>query len=120
MISKSQNLECMTVKENEKDLDLLNCEISQGFDKISLVFVRDHVTAQKTSDVETVDLLLTQLFLYDVRDIVYLLWPLLAFLILQLREQEEVTSQVPPSQHYDPVAFNDVRLGQREDLQANR
>ena len=89
----------MTVKENEKDLDLLNCEISQGFDKISLVFVRDHVTAQKTSDVETVDLLLTQLFLYDFRDIVYLLWPLLAFLILQLREQEEVTSQVPPSQH---------------------
>lgn len=53
----------MTVKENEKDLDLLNCEISPRFYKISLVFVRDHVTAQKTSDVETVELLLTQLFL---------------------------------------------------------
>ena len=54
----------MTVKENEKHLDLLNCEISQRFyELLSLMFVREHVTAQKTSDMETVNLLLTQLFL---------------------------------------------------------
>lgn len=54
----------MTVKENEKHLDLLSCEISHRFyELLSLIFVRDHVTAQNTSDMETVNLLLTQLFL---------------------------------------------------------
>ena len=38
-----------------------------------MVSVRDHVTAQKMSDEETVDLLLTQLFLYNFRDTIYLL-----------------------------------------------
>lgn len=105
----------MTVKENEKDLDLLNCEISQRFYKISLVFVRDHVTAEKTSDVETAGALLTQLFPLRLRDTVLLSLAFTCFPHSSTKRTREVTAPVPPSQHYDPVAFNDVRLGQRED-----